>query len=126
MSITVGDMRDVDWLAVEFVCGGTPMRLGDDRATLAAAVLAIGYHLTVDQIAERLGTNTRRVSRILDRHGAESCPLCGRNLLLHHDGTVPSHVHQSGHHCRMTGHLVTDTARRDQIRADSRSVARLR
>lgn len=122
------DVDEVDWLAVEFVCSGTPMRLGDNAATLSAAVLAIGYDLTVEQTAERLGTTTRRVLRILDRHGAKVCPNCKRRLVLRPGDVVPPHLihHGPRHECRMSGYHFDDSARLAEIRSDSQTIGKLR
>ena len=120
MTVSVGEPDEVDWLAVEFVCGGTPMRLGDHAATLQAAVLSIGYQLTVEQIAERLGTTTRRVLRILERNGSKRCPNCKRGLVLRPGDVIPPHVihHGPRHECRMSGYHYYDTARLAEIRGD--------
>jgi hypothetical protein len=118
------EQQAVDWLAVEFVCNGTPMRLGDDRATLEAAVLTIGFQLTVKQIAERCGTHTCRVSRILNDHGAVQCLICRRNLLCT-NGITPEHVGSNGLRCGMSGYQIGDAARAGLIRAANRKMARL-
>ena len=119
VTVTGSLCSDVDWLAVEFVCGGTPMRIGKDQETLTAAVLAIGYRLGVDVIAERCGTSARQVSRILEANGAGSCPCCKRRLMLQ-DGMVPGHVNNLGVDCRMAGHHVSDAAWLAAIRSDRR------
>lgn len=126
MTATMDDLDRVDWLAVEFVCGGTRMRLGDDKATATAAILSIGYHLTVDQIAERIDITARQVLRILIKYGAANCPFCTRRLLIPHDGVVPSHVRDPDRWCPMSGYPVTDTARAEQIRSDRQAIKRYR
>lgn len=114
----------VDWLAVEFVCNGTPMSLGDDPATLRAAVLAVGYRSTPWQIAERLGTNTRRVMRILEKAGGVCCLLCSRRVICD-DGVLPWHVKGDGNPCRMAGFRADDVERCRLIRATEKKVAGL-
>lgn len=122
MTTAVDDAGHVDWLAVEFVCTGTAMRLSSDPVTLRAAILTIGYHLTADQIAERMGTNTRRVLRVLLEYGGKPCPSCRRVVLLVGDGIVPHHVNSSGWWCRMGGYPADDRHRLAQIKADQRAL----
>lgn len=121
MTASVDGTDRVDWLAVEIVCTGTRMRLAGDPATLAAAIRAIGHDLTMEQIAERLGTTTRQVQRVLEESGAIHCPSCRRSVLLQ-DEIVPRHVNANGFRCRMSGYPVTDSERVRQIRADRRQI----
>ena len=107
----------VDWLAVEFVCNGTPMRLGDDAVTLRTAILQLGWMLTCAEIANRCGTSTRRVSRMLEREGATICPFCGRYVMCD-DGVLPRHIIQTMVVCRMSGHPADDLERARMIRRD--------
>lgn len=126
MSVSVDDPNMVDWLAVEFVCGGTRMQLGEDSDTLSAAIQTIGYRLTVAQIAERCGTTERQVLRLLKRAGAENCPFCHRNLLIGADRILPYHSLSTGRTCRMSGYLITDLNRCAEVREDCRVVSRIR
>lgn len=112
------DIDDVDWLAVEFVCTGTPMRLSGDVPTMAAVLTRIGYDLPVDQLAARMGTTPRQVARILTKLGATHCPLCKRRLILPEDGIVPRHVNCNGRHCRMSGYHVSNEARIAEVRRE--------
>lgn len=110
MTVTY-DIDQVDWLAVKFVCEGTPMRLSGDVPTMAAVLARIGYDLPVDQLAERMGTTVRQIGRILTtKLGAKHCPLCRRCLIL--DGDVaPRHVNSNNRVCRMSGYSVHDQQR---------------
>ncbi|APD19277.1 hypothetical protein PQB71_gp47 [Mycobacterium phage Taptic] len=97
------DVAAVDWLAVEFVCNGTPMDLSRDKVTLAAAIVKIGSLLPVPVIAERLGTTERQIGRVLEKHGAKKCPACIRWVMCD-DGVLPPHVNsRSGYRCKQTG-----------------------
>lgn len=121
------DLERVDWLAVEFVCNGTPMWLGNDSATLKAAILSIGYMVTCPQIAERCGTNTRRISRVLYDAGATRCPWCKRYVMCD-DVVLPPHVQNSSGYaqkCRMSGYRADDDERIAEIRSDSRQLGLL-
>lgn len=117
------DDHPVDRLAVTFVCNGTPMHLGDDPVTLEAAVLAIGFMVSVKEIAERCGTKPTRVSRILHRHGAVHCPICTRGLICP-GGVTPEHVASNGWRCEMSGYQISDVVRANLIRATNRKLAR--
>ncbi|AVO21750.1 hypothetical protein SEA_GODPHATHER_48 [Mycobacterium phage GodPhather] len=97
------NVAEVDWLAVEFVCNGTPMDLSHDKVTLAAAIVKIGSGLPVPVIAERLGTTERQIGRVLEKHGAKKCPACIRWVMCD-DGVLPPHVNsRSGYRCKQTG-----------------------
>lgn len=121
--MTITDLPDVDtdrvdWLAVEFVCNGTRMRLGKDKATLRAAVLRMPYSITMEETADRLGVITRRCQRILEDAGAEKCPSCRRLMLIPADRIVPLHLNGTGLRCRMGGFHMDDAARAAAIRRD--------
>lgn len=117
----VHDIDAVDWLAVDVIRTGTPMRLGDDVPTMTAALATVGYDVTPDQLAERMGTTTRQIARILTKRlGAKHCPSCRRCLIIPEDGIVPRHVNCNGRYCRMAGHHISDTGRVNTIRRERR------
>lgn len=115
---------DIDWLAVEFVCNGTPMNLHDDPPTLEAAILQIGHGLTVQQISERCGTHRKRVSTVLREHGARKCLICAR-YLLSENGITPRHCLPNRVTCEMSGFPIGDTVRAGLIRSTNRKLLRL-
>jgi len=112
-----------DWLAVEFVCNGTPMRLAGDPATLEAAILEIGHMLPVQQIAERCGTHTKMVSVVLRKHHGLPCPICTR-ILLCPNGVTPTHVESNGWHCDMSGWPINDMEQVTRIRSAKRKLTK--
>lgn len=114
----------VDWLAVEFVCNGSKMRLSTDQATLEAAILTIGHMVPAKEIAARCGTHPKTVSIVLRIHGAKQCLLCTRYLLCP-EGIAPRHVASTGLECEMGGFRINDVERAELIRATNRKLARL-
>jgi len=86
-----GITDDVDWLAIEFVCNGTPMRLSRRERVIAGKRLAGTVPAAV--IADRVGTTQRTVTRIFNGAGAVRCSTC-QQLVLHTE-----HVGRNGLPC---------------------------
>lgn len=116
------DVDEVDWLAVEFVQDGVPMRLGGDVPSMTAVLSTIGYDMPVQELAARMGTTVRQIGRILTtRLGAGHCPSCNRCLVIP-DGVVPAHVNTAGRRCLMGGYAADDGDRVEDIRRWQRAM----
>lgn len=83
------DPRNVDKLAVEFACNGTPMRLNRDEVTVAATRM-VGKCSSAE-VARRCCTDDRTIVRILHALGAQQCPHCFQ-LVFVTDGMVQPHI----------------------------------
>jgi hypothetical protein len=84
------DMNNVDELAVEFACQGTPMPLNRDEITVAAQRM-IGK-CSSTEIARRCCTLDRTIVRILSALGAQQCPHCRQLVIIDDAGVVSKHV----------------------------------
>lgn len=116
----------VDWRSIEFVRNGTPMNLSLHAPTLRAAVLTIGYMLTVREIAALCGTFDERIARIVKREPtAQRCPYCYRYLIPLAHGVAPKHVKAKHVTCGMSGYWIGDLERRDRLRAESKALGRM-
>lgn len=116
------DVDEVDWLAVEFVRDGVPMRLGGDVPSMTAVLATVGYDSTVQELAALMGTTVRQIGRILTtKLGAGNCPSCNRCLVID-NGVVPRHVNTAGRRCPMGGYPVGDIARVVVIRSEQRAM----
>lgn len=121
MTAALQDVDEVDWLAVEFVCNGTPMRLEGD--TLVAAVLAIGQRMTVADIAHRCGAHKKLVAQIVKDNGGIGCPLCQRTI-LHDDGVLRPHISSTGMNCGMSGYHHANVEQLARIRRSNQNLWR--
>lgn len=98
----------IDWLAVEMVCNGTPLRLryaAEKRAVIRRLddklVTADEFDnytppgkVTATDVARWLHTTERSVWRM--RHNLPPavkgrCPRCGEQVWVHLDGTIEAH-----------------------------------
>ena len=85
-------MIDIDWLRVDMVCNGTPLKLTTDERRMVVRRLAdkmartgsiyeIG--LTAEEIGCRLGCTSRQVERYkadLPPADKRTCPVCGEPM----------------------------------------------
>lgn len=81
-------MNDIDWLRVEMVCNGTPLKLTTDERRMvvrrlvdkmanSSSIYATG--LTAEEVGRRLGVTPRSVERFkaeLPPADKRTCPVC--------------------------------------------------
>lgn len=112
------DMARVDLLAVEFACNGTRMRLNRDERVYAVRVMA-GRVRTGD-IAARIGTYEREVTRILAASGARICPLCHQYVPVDDEGRWRWHLDFTSGHVSSRHGVLCAAAGRPADRDDPR------
>jgi hypothetical protein len=112
----------IDWLAVHFVCEGTALKLRADEKRMVVRRLEGklltkeesegGYvppgKLTLAQVADRMRTTDRSVSRFLAEMPAGTkriCPVC-RELMWVVSGVVEPHPTSLFDECPMSGREV--------------------
>lgn len=83
---------DIDWLAVEMVCNGTPLKLTtderrmvmrrlDEKMIKSSSPYAVG--LSAEEVGRRLGVTSRSVERFqaqLPPADKRKCPVCGQTM----------------------------------------------
>lgn len=88
------DLGNVDELAVQFVCNGTPMRLNKDERIVAVQRM-LGRR-AVNEIARLIFTYQEEVSRIAKATpGTLNCPFCHQRVYAD-DGVLSRHVSIQG------------------------------
>ncbi|MEZ0366778.1 hypothetical protein ACAG26_24195 [Mycobacterium sp. pUA109] len=117
-------MSDVDWLAISWVCSGTPIALTDDERRMAvrrmvprmvtraevsrdlssADWLARG-RFTAEEVGRRIGVGERQVYRIRDSLPAadtDECPVCRERIWVV-AGVAEEHPDRLLNECPMSG-----------------------
>lgn len=95
------DMSMVDRLVVEWVCQGTRMRLNADERVYAVRCM-LG-RVPTGEIAHRIGTYDREVTRIARALDTVLCPVC-QQYAYHDAGVLDVHMDQQGvARCAMAG-----------------------
>lgn len=111
-------MTDIDWLAVEMVCGGASIhhltkaersmvirRLSDRMRTGGSRYLT---GLTSEAVAIRLGVSTREIDRAkaeLPDGQRSQCPVCHEPMWIV-AGQVEAHPDRLSNECLMSGQYV--------------------
>ena len=107
-------MTDIDWMAVTWVCNGTPLKLTRDEKLMVIRRLAdkmatspskYDDGLPIPEVARRLQITTRTVERLkseLSHADPMVCPVCREHVWVV-AGTVESHPDALFNQCPMSG-----------------------
>lgn len=110
-------MTDIDWLAVDMVCNGTPLALTKPERMAVMRRLdprilshddeweCEGKQLNMWEVARRLQTTERSVQRMraaLPTATKSRCPVCGETMWVS-DGVVEAHPDCLFTECPMSG-----------------------
>lgn len=112
-------MRDIDWLAVDMVVSGTPLKLHTAEKRMAMRRLGdkmlkntdspyCTWKLTSYEVARRLQTTDRTIIRYLQEMPAgdkQACPVCHEPMWVV-DGVVEPHPDRLFNECPMTNKQV--------------------
>lgn len=109
-------MTDIDWLAVDMVCGGATMhhltrterkmavrRLADRMLSYGCSTYSVG--LTSEDVGHRFGVSSREVERLkaeLPDADKQTCPVC-REPMWVVAGVVEAHPDRLFIDCPMSG-----------------------
>jgi hypothetical protein len=111
-------MMDIDWLAVDMVCQGTPLALNPSEKKMVIRRLShrmlsqgdwywsqtTASKLTAAQVAERLQTTERSVQRMRDElpdGERQVCPVCRQDMWVV-EGRVEAHPDSLFEQCPMS------------------------
>lgn len=116
--------NNIDWLAVEFACNGTRMRLNPDERV--AVVARIGSRVPAADLAARIGCGDKEVGLIMAAlDNTARCPVCRHHAFHDEAGVLQPHLGvQLIWPCPFTGYRYDSAADHDEYRRVQRALMR--